>query len=155
MDALSSETLETLVKLAAAGTSGICIVCIVVSGIVILKTPENASAAKFQTIRFFIMSSVLIAVVSAASTFAASSLDAKARTSLKLDNQKLTTSLDRARNDVVQTKKLSTEALLAARVRIVPAKTTSAQGPLPHDAEKAITEALTKINAIQAPAPNQ
>jgi formate hydrogenlyase subunit 3/multisubunit Na+/H+ antiporter MnhD subunit len=56
--------LDTLVKLAAIGTSGICIFAIFWSGWLIYKTTD---AAKLETIKYFIAKTVVIAVISALS----------------------------------------------------------------------------------------
>jgi len=56
--------LDTLVKLAAIGTSGICIFAIFWSGWLIYKTTD---AAKLDTIRYFINKVIIIAIISALS----------------------------------------------------------------------------------------
>jgi hypothetical protein len=64
--------LDTLVKLAALGTSGICIFGIFWIGYLILNPPEKPDPQRYDTLRFFMMTCIAIAIISAvASIFGA------------------------------------------------------------------------------------
>ncbi len=58
--------LDTLVKLASIGASGICIFAIFWIGWLILQLPAGADPERHKTLRFFMVISVAIAVISAA-----------------------------------------------------------------------------------------
>ena len=60
--------LDTLVKLAALGTSGICIFGIFWIGYLILKPPREPDPERHRTLRFFMATCIAIAIVSAAAT---------------------------------------------------------------------------------------
>ncbi len=61
-----SELLDTLVKLASLGTSGICIFAIFWIGWLILYPPPTPDKERHKTLRFFMIICVVIAVISAA-----------------------------------------------------------------------------------------
>jgi formate hydrogenlyase subunit 3/multisubunit Na+/H+ antiporter MnhD subunit len=56
--------LETLVKLASLGASGVCIFAIFWVGWLILQLPSDASTERHKSLRFFIVACVIIAVIS-------------------------------------------------------------------------------------------
>ena len=60
--------LDTLVKLAALGTSGICIFGIFWIGYLILNPPKEPDAQRHRTLRFFMMTCIAIAIISAAAS---------------------------------------------------------------------------------------
>ena len=66
---MDKELLVTLVKLASAGTSGVCILAIFWSGWLLLRTANRADGELYHTLRHFMAFALGIAVVSA---FAAS-----------------------------------------------------------------------------------
>jgi len=76
--------LETLVKLAALGTSGICIFAIFWAGRLIEKTSDTG---KLKTVRFFIGAAVAIALVSAASGVLNALINAGTIKRLEAENQ--------------------------------------------------------------------
>ena len=61
--------LDTLVKLAALGTSGVCIFAIFWIGWLILHLPEGATPERHKTLRMFMIITVIIAVISGAVGF--------------------------------------------------------------------------------------
>ncbi len=66
---MDKELLDTLVKLASAGTSGVCILAIFWSGYLLLCTPPKADIERHRSLRHFMTVALAVAVVSA---FAAS-----------------------------------------------------------------------------------
>ena len=62
--------LNTLVKLASLGASGICIFAIFWIGWLILRPPENHDPERHRTLRAFMATCVVIAIISAASGIA-------------------------------------------------------------------------------------
>lgn len=64
-----------LVKLASAGTSGICIFAIYWTGFLILKSGKKLEREHHRTLRFFMASCIAIAVISATAAVAASWYD--------------------------------------------------------------------------------
>ena len=59
--------LDTLVKLAAAGTSGVCILGIAATGWLIHKADEKTPKEKYRMMRYYLLSTLGIALISAAS----------------------------------------------------------------------------------------
>lgn len=64
---MTPEFLDTAVKLATAGMSGVCVFMALVSGMMIWKLPNNASPEKFKTVRQFMWTCVLLAVIAGTS----------------------------------------------------------------------------------------
>lgn len=62
---LSNALLDTLVKLASLGTSGICIFAIFWIGWLILNPPSTPDKERHKTLRFFMIICAVIAVISA------------------------------------------------------------------------------------------
>lgn len=62
--------LDTLVKLAALGTSGVSIFAIFWIGWLILNIPKDASPERHKTLRMFMVITVIIALISGATGFA-------------------------------------------------------------------------------------
>ena len=60
---MPNELLETAVKLASAGMSGVCIFMALWSGYVIYKLPDNASKEKHRTVRQFMWICVLLSTI--------------------------------------------------------------------------------------------
>jgi hypothetical protein len=60
--------LNTLVKLAALGTSGICIFGIFWTGYLILNPPKKPDPERPRTLRFFMATCIAIAIISAFAT---------------------------------------------------------------------------------------
>jgi len=78
------------VKLAAIGTSGICIFAIFWGGWLIHKTTD---VAKLETIRFFINRAVIIAIISALSGVLNAVINAGTISELQVQNTALSTQL--------------------------------------------------------------
>ncbi len=68
--------LETLVKLAALGAAGVCIFAIFWIGWLILHLPEGATPERHKTLRAFMVTTVFIAIISAAAGFLNSKFNA-------------------------------------------------------------------------------
>ena len=81
--------LETLVKLASLGTSGICIFAIFGSGWLLWKSIRTKDKEGQKTLRFYILACILITLVSAAAGFWAGQIDAKQYDSLKKERDSL------------------------------------------------------------------
>lgn len=62
---MTSDTLEFLVKIAAAGTSGVCVLCVAAAGYLLLNLPEPISKNRVHVLRLFMKNTALIAIVSA------------------------------------------------------------------------------------------
>jgi hypothetical protein len=75
--------LETLVKLASLGTSGICIFAIFGSGWLLWKSIKTKDKEAQKTLRFYIGVCFLITLVSSATGFWAGRIDARQYDSLK------------------------------------------------------------------------
>ena len=63
---MTSEFLDTLVKLANLGTSGICVLAIAWGGFQFQKIPNDAPPIRYETLKSFFNLCILIAVISAA-----------------------------------------------------------------------------------------
>lgn len=87
---MSPAVLETLVKLAAAGTSGVCVVCVVAAGWVTLKLPDSAPPLRYSALKTFMRTTLAIAVVSATTTGIAGYWDYKTKAALRDDKERLT-----------------------------------------------------------------
>jgi len=61
--------LETLVKLASLGTSGICIFVIFWAGWLLFKSSDHENEEVQKTLRFYLVVCVVVAVISAAAAF--------------------------------------------------------------------------------------
>jgi hypothetical protein len=75
--------LDTLVKLASLGTSGVCILAIFWIGWLIYQTPSSAEAEKHKSLRYFMVSCIIIAVVSAMTGLISANFNAERITTLE------------------------------------------------------------------------
>ena len=70
---MGQQMLETIVQLASAGTSGVCVLAIFWSGVCLQRLPRDAADGRYRSFRHFMAMCVLIALISAgaatASTF--------------------------------------------------------------------------------------
>lgn len=80
-------TLETLVKLAAAGTGGVCVLAIFWAGFMLMRMPADARREGHRSLRFFMSMCFGIALVSATTTVAAGYWDSKKIETLQSANQ--------------------------------------------------------------------
>ncbi|MFC1805708.1 hypothetical protein ACFL09_01850 [Planctomycetota bacterium] len=81
--------LDTLVKLASAGTSGVCILAIFWTGICLQRLPSDAPIERHRSLRYFMAMGVLIAFVSAAAACVSSYFNYRYIVQLKGENKAL------------------------------------------------------------------
>lgn len=62
---MSNELLDTLIKLASLGTSGICIFAIFWIGWLIMNPPQQSDPDRHKTLRFYMVTCIVIALISA------------------------------------------------------------------------------------------
>ena len=62
---MDPEMLDTLVQLASAGTSGVCVLAIFWSGVCLQRLPRDAADGRYRSFRHFMAMCVLIALISA------------------------------------------------------------------------------------------
>jgi hypothetical protein len=79
----SPDLLETLVKLASAGTSGICIFALFWSGYTLMRLPNDAPQNRHISLRYFMAMCLLVSLISAGTTFGAGYWDYKRVAALK------------------------------------------------------------------------
>lgn len=91
-----ADFLQTLVRLASAGTSGICILAVFWCGFLLFRLPNDASRDRHRSLRYFMLMCLGIAVLSAATTFGAGYWDFKKVQALKSENTQLAVNLDRS-----------------------------------------------------------
>ncbi len=97
--------LETLVKLAAAGTSGICIFAIFAAGYILFKSNPDTPTAKYDALKSFMKMAVVVAVISAGTTIAAGYWDYKTKIALKEENKGLAETAKEQEDTIGKTKK--------------------------------------------------
>jgi hypothetical protein len=68
---LSPDLLESLVKLASAGTSGICIFAVFWTGFTLIRLPNDASKNRHVSLRYFMGMCLFVSLISAGTTFGA------------------------------------------------------------------------------------
>ena len=78
--------LDTLVKLASLGASGVCIFAIFWIGWLILRLPADVSLEKHKTLRIFMIVVVLMALISGATGLANAKFNADEIAGLKQEN---------------------------------------------------------------------
>ena len=81
--------LDTVIKLASIGASGICIFAIFWIGWVLRKPRDNATADDHKTLRFYMVTCVFIALVSAGSGIANAMINANKNAVLKAENSEI------------------------------------------------------------------
>lgn len=84
-----AQFLETLVKLASAGTSGISIFVVFWCGYMVWKLPEDASPERHATLRFFMKIAFGITILSAITSASAAYWDFRTNQALRMENKHL------------------------------------------------------------------
>ena len=105
------EFLETLVKLAACGTSGICIFTVFWCGRMIRKLPVGVSRDRHTTIRFFMVMCLAIGIISAGTTISAAYWDYKRISRLKSENTELVHQTEQQETNLVTLKSDNSELI--------------------------------------------
>ena len=82
--------LDTLVKLASLGASGICIFAIFWIGWLLRKPQEHTDAQHHKSLRYYMGTSVIIAIISATSGIANSKINAGINAELRRENDQIT-----------------------------------------------------------------
>ena len=95
--------LDTLIKLAALGTSGVCIFAIFWIGWLILHLPDDAPPEKHKTLRMFMIVTVIIAVISGVSGFFNARYNADQIAELQQDKNVLELSVAEYRESEIET----------------------------------------------------
>lgn len=96
--------LDTLVKLASVGASGICIFAIFWIGWLILHPPQSPDPERHRTLRFFMGTCVVIAIISAASGIANAIINADKISSLEETNTTLSAKVHNLEKQQLQTR---------------------------------------------------
>jgi len=86
---MNPELLETLVKLAAAGTSGVCVLCVAATGLTMWKLPNDASPRRIQALKHYMNTCLGIALISAGTTGLAGYWDYQTKQALRQDKRQL------------------------------------------------------------------
>lgn len=111
----SPDLLESLVKLASAGTSGICIFALFWSGYTLIRLPNDAPLNRHVSLRYFMAMCLLVSLISAGTTFGAGYWDYKRVAALKEEVAKKEATVV-ALNETQQTlkKEIDTKSLRVA-----------------------------------------
>jgi len=67
---MDASSLDALVRIASAGTAGICVLIVFVSGFLIWKLPDSGAEAKISLIKMYMITCIVLAVLSSASGIA-------------------------------------------------------------------------------------
>lgn len=86
--------LDTLVKLASLGASGVCIFAIFWIGWLILRLPAEATPERHQTLRMFMIIAVIIALISGVTGLVNAKFTAAEISDLKEKNEELGTQFE-------------------------------------------------------------
>jgi formate hydrogenlyase subunit 3/multisubunit Na+/H+ antiporter MnhD subunit len=105
--------LDSLVKLASLGASGICIFAIFWIGWLISRLPEKSDPQRHKTLRLFMGTCVLIAIIAAATGIANAMFNAEAIGKLETEKTALTTRLADTEAERVAADKRLAEAAAA------------------------------------------
>jgi hypothetical protein len=95
--------LDTLVKLASLGASGVCIFAIFWIGWLVLHLPAGKDPERHKTLRWFMFVAVVIAVISGASGFANAKFNADEISQLEKANTELQSQFDEYKEATSQT----------------------------------------------------
>ncbi len=101
--------LDTLVRLASLGASGVCIFAIFWIGWLIMRLPIDASVEKHKTLRYYMGACILIAIISGGTGAANAIFNAEKVEVLKKEKSEVTAKLEESRN------KISTYEIEAAK----------------------------------------
>ena len=81
---------DTLIKLASLGTSGVCIFVIFWIGWLLRKPQENADPEHHKSLRFFMGTSIIIAIISGVTGIANARINAGINAELRGENEQIT-----------------------------------------------------------------
>jgi hypothetical protein len=90
--------LDTLVKLASLGASGVCIFAIFWIGWLILRLPAKVNLEKHKTLRMFMIVVVLIALISGVSGLVNAKFNADEIAALRQENQAIRANFETYKN---------------------------------------------------------
>lgn len=109
---MNPDFLETLVKLAAAGTSGICIFAIFAAGFILFKSNQDTPPAKYDALKSFMKMAAVVAVISAGTTIASGYWDHRTKVVLTNKNEQLAKTT-KEQKQVLEKKEEAEEELVA------------------------------------------
>ena len=108
---MDPEMLDTLVRLASAGTSGVCVLAIFWSGVCLQRLPRDAADGRYRSFRLFMAMCVLIALISAGAATANAYFNYKqnrvltnTNTTLEQSNKSLTGNLKQVKGQLADSK---------------------------------------------------
>lgn len=96
--------LDTLVKLASLGASGVCIFALFWIGWLIWRLPADATPERYKTLRMFMIIAVFIALISGATGLVNAKFNAEEIHHLREQNQALKSDLQTYREREIETK---------------------------------------------------
>ena len=95
--------LDTLVKLASLGASGVCIFAIFWIGWLILRLPAEATPERHQTLRMFMIFVVIIALISGVTGLVNAKFTADEISDLKIRNKTLNSQFEQYKTETSKT----------------------------------------------------
>ena len=101
---MPEELLDTLVKLASLGASGVCIFAIFWLGWLIWRLPSDATREQHVTLRMFMIIAVIIAVISGGTGLVNAKFKSDELLQLKDDTQRLNSELKQYSEREIKTK---------------------------------------------------